>query len=339
MNYLTLLSKIWICLFVISCAQVVSNNFDDEENELSSNSDTEKQESKKNNQQDLSSSSKSKKNTSSSSISNKTPSSSSKESTNLDLYKIDSIYVRAHRDTIHSVAQECIIVVADDSIEFLDTQSFQFYLTDYFYIIENDTLEYYQDVVDTICSFYEGPHIENVYVNFDTVIINKQTWLSQNLFTNNGDEFCYENNSKYCSDYGALYTWEKAKSICPKGWRLPSKEDFEYLIESVGGPSKANKTLKALNGWRYGINGNNDFFFTVFPAGYRTEKGTFQGGIDENGGTETCFWSSTQDETSSGNAYCMYISLEYIDSKWKERNVTFKSIDKNSAVSVRCVMK
>jgi len=33
-------------------------------------------------------------------------------------------------------------------------------------------------------------------------------------------------------DYGNYYTWEEACKVCPKGWRLPTKEEFEKLIAS-----------------------------------------------------------------------------------------------------------
>lgn len=317
-----------------SCAQVVSNNFDEEdEEELSIDNKSKEKKSSGNEIYGISSSS-NKDNSSSNSNNNNSSNSNPK---NPDLYKIDSIYVHAHKETVHTESKECVIIVADDPIEYVDPNSMQFYLTDYFYIIEDDTLEYYQDIIDSTCIVYGEPYVRKVYIRIDTVIINNQTWMSENLFSNKDIGYCYDDNPEKCTDYGALYTWEQATTICPKGWRLPSKQDFESLIESAGGPTEANKILKSLNGWQYGINGYNDLFFAIYPAGYRTEKGVYQGGIGEEGGTETCFWSSTQDDSSNEKAYCMYVSLEYTESYWKERDIILKPMNKNSAVSIRCV--
>ena len=37
--------------------------------------------------------------------------------------------------------------------------------------------------------------------------------------------------------------------VCPKGWHLPSKADFETLLDSVGGQLVAGKVLKFQSGW------------------------------------------------------------------------------------------
>ena len=72
--------------------------------------------------------------------------------------------------------------------------------------------------------------------SYDVVAIGAQCWLAQNL--NSGkmihgaspatdnqqiEKFCYDNNSKNCDTYGALYTWDEAmayscdntQGICP----------------------------------------------------------------------------------------------------------------------------
>ena len=37
--------------------------------------------------------------------------------------------------------------------------------------------------------------------------------------------------------------------VCPEGWHLPSKADFETLLDSVGGQLVAGKVLKFQSGW------------------------------------------------------------------------------------------
>jgi uncharacterized protein (TIGR02145 family) len=47
--------------------------------------------------------------------------------------------------------------------------------------------------------------------------INGVIWATNNL------------GAKYPEDYGNYYTWEKARAACPKGWRLPTIEEFEMF--------------------------------------------------------------------------------------------------------------
>lgn len=37
--------------------------------------------------------------------------------------------------------------------------------------------------------------------------------------------------------------------VCPEGWHLPNKADFETLLDSVGGQLVAGKVLKFQSGW------------------------------------------------------------------------------------------
>ncbi len=79
-----------------------------------------------------------------------------------------------------------------------------------------------------------------------TVKIGNQTWMAENLnFTTAEGSWCYENDSTYCEKYGRLYSWETAREVCPAGWHLPSKSEFETLLSNVGGSgSNAYYALK-----------------------------------------------------------------------------------------------
>ena len=43
-----------------------------------------------------------------------------------------------------------------------------------------------------------------------------------------------------------LYTWEDAKNICPEGWELPSKDDFDHLIAYAETHKTGRKAFYAL---------------------------------------------------------------------------------------------
>ena len=200
---------------------------------------------------------------------------------------------------------------------------------------------------------------------YKTVTIGTQTWMAQNLnyaytdvpykhgnYTSDSTSWCYNDDANNCSKYGRLYTWAAAmdsvgtlstngkgcgfgttcsptypvRGICPEGWHLPTKAEFETLITAVGGQSTAGKVLKSTSGWRWNnssVNGSDAFAFSALPAGHRGGGGYYDG---EGNGVD--FWSST--EGNSDYAYSMY--LYYIN------DVAYLSDDyKYYGYSVRCL--
>jgi uncharacterized protein (TIGR02145 family) len=101
---------------------------------------------------------------------------------------------------------------------------------------------------------------------YKIVKIGNQVWMAENLAFNYGSGcWAYDNNLSNVTKYGYLYNWETAKNVCPNGWHLPLKSEFETLLNNVGGAGNAaynslkiggNSGFSApLGGWRY-FNGN-----------------------------------------------------------------------------------
>ena len=121
-----------------------------------------------------------------------------------------------------------------------------------------------------------------------------QTWSNRNT----GAYTIYGNTGSNATTYGFLYNWyaaSDAKKICPSGWHVPSKDEWDALARELGGQSVAGAKMKSqdLTLWTPGTTGNNSSGFTVLPGGLRYPFGTF-GDIN----IQAQFWSTSADPAS-----------------------------------------
>jgi len=167
---------------------------------------------------------------------------------------------------------------------------------------------------------------------YKAVEIGNQRWMAENLnydTADGGGSWCYAGDTGNCNSYGRLYNWNTAmagssssnanpsgvRGICPNGWHLPSRAEWNTLVDYVGG--SAGTKLKAKNGW----NGTNDLGFSALPGG-----GRYSGGSFRNVGANGNWWTAT--EYGSSDAYYRYIVYNGVDEYLN---------DKSDAFSVRCV--
>ena len=198
---------------------------------------------------------------------------------------------------------------------------------------------------------------------YRTVKIGNQVWMAENLNFVTDNSWCYGEDPANCAKYGRLYTWAAAmdsvgewstngkgcgygktcsvasdgsatlvRGICPKGWHLPSLDEWETLIVAVDGSiteytfsNTAGTKLKSATGWNAysGITNEDAFGFSALPAGNGCGNGFY---LYE--GDYAYFWSST--EYDSVNAYGM--NLYYGDDK-----ALLGEIWKGIGYSVRCL--
>jgi uncharacterized protein (TIGR02145 family) len=149
---------------------------------------------------------------------------------------------------------------------------------------------------------------------YETVKIGTQIWMSENLKTtrlNDGTlipnvtegiawheeygittpAYCWYNNDAftYKETYGALYNWYAINTgnLCPTGWHVPLRDEWETLINYLGGDRVAGGKLKATgtieggNGlWQTPNTGATDeVCFKGLPGGYRYYYDNLQGGV------------------------------------------------------------
>ena len=159
---------------------------------------------------------------------------------------------------------------------------------------------------------------------YRTVKIGSQTWMAENLNVKTEGSLCYANKSTNCKKYGRLYKWEAAMNACPTGWRLPSFDDFETLVEVVGGAEQVGRVLKSKAGWKNRGNGIDALGFAAMPAGFRKSDGKYGGE-----GSNAFFWSST-DECGDNMSCIMGLSYDDEGAYLDGHNMDFWK-------SVRCI--
>jgi len=190
---------------------------------------------------------------------------------------------------------------------------------------------------------------------YKTVDIGSQTWMAENLnydVPNNDSDICFDENTDNCVKFGRLYNWTTAmanfessnknpsetQGICPSGWHLPSKAEWEQLIDYIGGEEAVETKLKANSDlWIYRENGafdeiynigSDDYGFSALPGGLGGPAYGFNGGVSPVfwfKRSDVCWWSSTKDP-DSGNPYLLRIGSTSWTGITRERAVYWYSI-------------
>jgi len=167
---------------------------------------------------------------------------------------------------------------------------------------------------------------------YKTIVIGNQTWMAENLLFKdvNGGCWAYNDNDSLAEVYGYLYDWETANNVAPSGWHLPSKSEWEELINYLGGENIAGGKIK-LEDTTYwnspNTNATNSSCFSALPGGLRY-AGPLGGYMFM--GNYGYWWTSTEDTNDTDNA-CHY-NLLYTSEKIQE---VFGP--KQTGHSVRCI--
>ena len=121
--------------------------------------------------------------------------------------------------------------------------------------------------------------------SYEAVLIGSQTWLARNLNYDTTSARCYKtltDSLANCITYGKLYNSATAmrgasastnnpsgvQGICPTGWHLPSKAEWEALRTTIGTNNNPGiKLKKSTSLWTNGNNGTDDYGFAALPGG------------------------------------------------------------------------
>ena len=121
---------------------------------------------------------------------------------------------------------------------------------------------------------------------YKTVVIGAQTWMAENMNYKSDNSWSYGDSPTNGNAFGRLYNWEAAMKVCPSGWHLPSKEEFDVLLIAVGG-SGNNAYFALIEGGSSGFSG--------LLGGFRSDKGEYA-----NIGQFGYYWATTGFRKSSG---------------------------------------
>lgn len=155
--------------------------------------------------------------------------------------------------------------------------------------------------------------------------IGTQVWMTTNLRYDTLGSVCYQYFPNFCASYGRLYHWYTAIRSAPPGWHLPSKDEWQTLINFLGGETVAGGAMKSTSSlWDNPNTGaTNISRFSGLPGGYGGYSGSF--GTE---GTSGYWWSST--EYNSPNAFYNYLFSHYA-------GTSLGNWSKSFYLSVRCV--
>lgn len=215
---------------------------------------------------------------------------------------------------------------------------------------------------------------------YNTLLYDQQCWMKENMrVTRFPDgriidlnlDVDYETPSRYfpgdneenVAEFGYLYNWvavmnrknsssrvpSGVQGICPTGWHVPSKQEYDNLFEYIASVADYNcegrsdtfpqpaiaKALCSTKGWRTydknpccaGMNpeNNNASGFSLVPAGFFTTTGA------KSVGVSAYLWTTTANTTTwQDDAYCPFVDFGL---SFMQDNSVFKY----TAISLRCL--
>lgn len=191
----------------------------------------------------------------------------------------------------------------------------------------------------------------NVY---NTITVNGKVWMVENLKTiryRNGDSivhitdpsefynffegayYNYNNESSVAETYGRLYNFFAIyddRNIAPEGWHVATDEEWQLLVDFLGGLDVAGGKLKekGLAHWESPNAGaTNEVGFTALPGGYAFGGGS---GSVESLGYFGYHWTSTNFAGQFERAWIWIIKSHF-------PSVMKSDFRIDMAASIRCV--
>ncbi len=229
----------------------------------------------------------------------------------------------------------------------------------------------YDAVANTLTDIRDGQVYKTVTIGTQTWMAENLNYAYKGVkynkygYTSDSTSWCYGNDPSKCATYGRLYTWAaamdsagivdpsgagkgcgygvycdaassatKVRGVCPSGWHLPTKEEWQQLVKPMAYHVDDYTTywyyygagieLKTVDDWYSSSNkGTNASGFSALPAGRRYYHGSFC-----EAGDYAYFWSASERD----RYYAYRLRLD------NDRDYAYLNYDSmDNAFSVRCV--
>lgn len=146
--------------------------------------------------------------------------------------------------------------------------------------------------------------------------IGNQVWMAENLRYDAEYSECEDVFEGFCETFGRYYTLAKdgenmgspdtsvSNHICPEGWHLPEKGEWESLLKNMGGNDElAVSRLKSETFWGVARDVGSDMCaFNALPAGESSNKGSFYSSVYAVNVSDS-FSTSTSCDMESGFSF------------------------------------
>jgi uncharacterized protein (TIGR02145 family) len=168
---------------------------------------------------------------------------------------------------------------------------------------------------------------------YPVVKIGSQLWMGANLnFKSISGSWCYNNDESFCEQYGRLYDYSTALTVCPNGWHLPSVNEWRKLRRNVG--FSGSHLRSSSEGWK-GLEGNsNSSGFSAVGSGLRDRffhEGYYVYRLID---VQARYWCHSQNVESPDAFIVLYTSIGW----WGLPIIPhFDSIHPSQGLAVRCV--
>jgi uncharacterized protein (TIGR02145 family) len=150
-------------------------------------------------------------------------------------------------------------------------------------------------------------------------------WISAG--NNRQPAWCYyTNDPANGKKFGRLYNWYAVNDpggLAPKGWKIPTDEEWNFLVDFLRGDNVAGRKIKSSQSEFIERDVKGEYAFKGLPGGCRSHCGLFR-----NLGLSGYWWSSQEINANNSRRYLVLRSNLGISVGWES---------KKHGYSVRCI--
>ena len=168
--------------------------------------------------------------------------------------------------------------------------------------------------------YCNGDYIPNISDDSEWKNLNIGAWANLN------------NDHMIDSIYGKLYNGfavDDSRNICPCGWHVPTSEEWEKLVDTLGGRGVVGGKLNSTESyyWKYGnIGASNVSGFSAIPSGNRFSVGSFA-----NQWLKAFWYAKSDIDESFGPAISVSSDFRGVN------GFVGGGVEKAAGLSIRCV--